>query len=104
MKMTKMSCILSSIFYENEKQMKSNQKIKAMKNQSKNLLSMKIVVNYLIFAFQIDVKTKFKYKILNFVFQFIENTKWHFGYTDFFTILKNVFLPNLNRTSYLNAS
>ena len=39
--------------------------MKVFKNQSKNLLSMKMTVNY-----------------LNFVFQFIKITKWHFGYTD----------------------
>ena len=44
-------------------------------------LNTKIVVKYLNFVFHIEVKTK-KYKILNFVFQFIKNTKWHFGYTD----------------------
>ena len=63
-------------FYENEKQMK------VLKIQTKNLLNMKMVVNYLNFVFRIEVKTKSKYKILNFVFQFIKNTKWHFGYTD----------------------
>ena len=36
---------------------------------------MKIVVNYSDFVFHIEVKTKFKYKILNFVFQFIKNMK-----------------------------
>ena len=43
---------------------------------------MKIVVNYLNFVFHIEVKTRFNDKILNFVFQLIKNTKWHFGYTD----------------------
>ena len=43
---------------------------------------MKIVVNYLNFVFRIEVKTKSKYKILNFVFQFIKNTKWDFGCTN----------------------
>ena len=52
------------------------------KFQSKNILNMKMVVNYLNFVFYIEVKTKSKYKILNFVFQFFKNTKWHFGYTD----------------------
>ena len=28
------------------------------------------------------MKTKSNDKTLNFVFQFIKNTKWHFGYTD----------------------
>ena len=57
--------------------------MRVLKIQSKNLLNMKIVVNYLNFVFQIEVNTKSKYKILNFVFQFIKNTKWHFGYTDY---------------------
>ena len=43
---------------------------------------MRMVVNYLNFVFHIEVKTKAKYKVLNFAFQFIKNTKWHFGYTD----------------------
>ena len=43
---------------------------------------MKIVVNYLNFVFHIEIKTKSNDKFLNFVFQFIKNTKWHFGYTD----------------------
>ena len=49
---------------------------------------MKIVVNYLNFVFHIEVKAKSKYKILNFVFQFIKNTKWHFRYTDSRKLLK----------------
>ena len=44
--------------------------------------NMKMDVNYLKLVFHIEVKTKYKYKILNFVFQFVKNTKWHFGYTD----------------------
>ena len=43
---------------------------------------MKMVVNYLNIVFHDKVKTKSKNKILNFVFQLIKNTKWHFGYTD----------------------
>ena len=43
---------------------------------------MKIVVNYLNFVFLTEVKTKSNDKFLNFVFQFIKNTKWHFGCTD----------------------
>ena len=43
---------------------------------------MKIVVNYLNFILHIEVKAKSKYRILNFVFHFIKNTKWPFGYTD----------------------
>ena len=55
--------------------------MKVLKIQRKNLLNMKMVVNYLNFVFLIEVKAKSKYRILNFVFQFIKNTKWHFGYT-----------------------
>ena len=43
---------------------------------------MKIVVNYLNSVFHIEVKTKSNDKFLNFVFQFIKNMKWLFGYTD----------------------
>ena len=65
-----MNCFSFSIFfYENEKR-KS-----ALKIQSKNLLIMKIVINYLNFAFHTEVMTKSKYKVLIFVFQFIKNAK-----------------------------
>ena len=60
------------LFYENEK------RIKVLKTQKKNLLNMKVVVSYLNFVFFVESKDK----ILNFVFQFIKSTKWHFGYTD----------------------
>ena len=50
--------------------------------ETKNLLNMEMTVNYLNFVLRIEVQTKSKYRILNFVFQFIKNTKWHFGYTD----------------------
>ena len=63
-------------FYENEK------RLKALKIQNKNLLNMEMVVNYLNFFFLTEVKTKYKYRTLNFVFQFIKKMKWHFGYTD----------------------
>ena len=36
---------------------------------------MKIAVNYLNFAFHIELKTISNYEFLNFVFQFIKNTK-----------------------------
>ena len=49
--------------------------MKALKIQSKNLLNMKMVDNYLNFIFCTEVKTKSKYRILNFVFQFIKNMK-----------------------------
>ena len=55
---------------------------------------MKIVVNYLNSVFHIEVKTKSNDKFLNFVFQFIKNTEWCFGYTDcFYHIWK--FLSNV---------
>ena len=38
---------------------------------------MKMGINYLSFVFLIEVKAKSKYRISNFVFQFIKNTKWH---------------------------
>ena len=56
-------------FYENEKPMK------VLKVQRKNLLNMKMVVSYLNFIFFIKVKAKSKYRILNFVFQFIKKAK-----------------------------
>ena len=48
--------------YENEKRMK------LLKIQRKNLLSMKMVVNYLNFVFLIEVKAKSKYRIFKFRF------------------------------------
>ena len=42
---------------------------------------MKMAVNYLNFVFLIEAKAKSKYRIFEFRFQFIKNTKWHFGYT-----------------------
>ena len=62
--------------------MKMKNEWRALKNKNKNLLNMKIAVNYLNFVFHIEVKTKSKYKILNLVFQFIKNMKWYFKYTD----------------------
>ena len=76
MKNEKRTVFRFPVFYENEK------RIKVSKIQRKNLLNMKMVVSYLNFVFFIEVKAKSKHKILNFVFQFIKKTKWHFGYTD----------------------
>ena len=73
MKNEKRTVFRFPFFYENEKRMK------VLKIQRKNLLSMKMIVSYLNFAFFIKVKTKSKYRILNFVFQFIKKTKWHLG-------------------------
>ena len=77
MKNEKLTVFRFPFFYENKKRMK------VFKIQIKNLLNMKMVVNYLNFVFFIEVKSKSKYRILNFVFQFIKSTKWHFGYTDY---------------------
>ena len=62
--------------------------------QIKNLLNMKIVVNYLGLVFHVEVKAKCKNKILNFAFQFIKNTKWHFWYMDSFAqfLTKNILM------------
>ena len=76
MKNEKQTVFRFLFFYENEKRMR------VLKIQSKTLLNMKMVVQYLNFVFHIEVKTKSNYKILNFVFQFLKNMKWHFGYTD----------------------
>ena len=62
--------------------MKMKNDWRALKIKIKNVLNMINGINYLNFVFHTEVKTESKYKTLNFVFQFIENTKWHFGYTD----------------------
>ena len=49
--------------------------MRELKIQSKNLLNMKMKVNYLNFVSHTKLKTKSKCKILNFGFQFIKNTK-----------------------------
>ena len=63
-------------FYENEK------RLRVLKIQSTTLLNIKMVVKYLNLVFHIEVKTKSNYKILNFVFQFVKNMRWHLGYRD----------------------
>ena len=50
--------------------------------QTKNSLNMNIVVKYLNFTYRIEIKSKSKYKIFNFLFQLIKNTNRYFGYTD----------------------
>ena len=49
--------------------------MKVLKIQRKNLLIMKMVVSYLNFVFFIELKAKTKYRILNFVFQFIKKNR-----------------------------
>ena len=58
-------------FYENVKRMK------VLKIQTKNLLNMKITVNYLNFVFRVEAKTKSKDRInyLDFVFRVEVKTK-----------------------------
>ena len=71
-----------------------------------------MVVNYLNLVFLIEVKAKSKYRILNFVFQFIKNTKWHFGYTDcvrprcrvFLLMFEQSYLVTYSIMSYIPAS
>ena len=63
--------------YENEKRMK------VLKIQRKNLLNMKMVVNYLNFVFLIDAKAKSKYRIFEFrfsVYQKDEMALWVHGF------------------------
>ena len=74
MKNEKRNVFRFPFFYENEKRMK------VLKIQRKNLLNKKMVVNYLNFVFLCKIKSK--NRILNFVFQFIKNAKYHFWYTD----------------------
>ena len=76
MKNEKQTVFRFPFFYEDEKRMK------VLKIQRKNLSNMKMIVSYLNFVFFIEVKAKSEYRILNFVFQFIKNTKWHFRYMD----------------------
>ena len=59
--------------------------MRELKIQNKYLLNMKVAVNYLNFVFHLEVKTKYWNQILNFVFQFIKVTKWHFQNTDSLT-------------------
>ena len=69
MKSEKQTVFRFPFFYENENQMK------ILKIQRENLLNMEMVVNYLNFVFLIEIKSKSKYRILNFVFRYIQNMK-----------------------------
>ena len=64
-------------FHNNEKRMRT------LKTQSEDLFNLQMVVSYLNFVFHIELKVKSKYKILNFVFQFIKNTMalWVHGFS-----------------------
>ena len=69
-------------FFNSFMKMKNEKRMKALKIQSQNLLNMKKAVICLNLIFYVEVETKSKFKNLNFVFQFIKNTKWHFEGTD----------------------
>ena len=57
--------------------------MRTLKTQSEDLFNLQMVVSYLNFVFHIKLKVKSKYKILNFVFQFIKNTMalWVHGFS-----------------------
>ena len=58
--------------------------MKVLKIQTKNLLNIKMKVNYLDFVFRIEVRTKSKYRILNFrfsIYQKHEMVLWIHGFT-----------------------
>ena len=63
---------------------------------------MKIIVSYLNFVFFIEIKAISKYKIFNFVFQFIKKTKWYFGYTDC-QRFREIFQEVINRRMNTNS-
>ena len=76
MKNEKRTVLCFPFSYENEKQMK------LLKIQRKNLLNMKMVVNYLSFVFLIEVKAKSEYRIFEFcfsIYQKHEMTLWVHG-------------------------
>ena len=102
MKNEKQTVFRFLFFYENEKRMR------VLKIQSKTLLNMKMVVKYLNFVFHIEVKTKSNYKIWNFVFQFLKNMKWHFGYTDCLILNplahKSIIIFGSNKCRHLRCS
>ena len=102
MKNEKRTVFRFPFFYENEKRMR------VLKIQSKTLLNKKMVAKYLNFVFHIEVKTKSNYKILNFVFQFLKNMKWHFGYTDCLILNplahKSIIIFGSNKCRHLRCS
>ena len=57
--------------------------MRTLKTQSEDLFNLQMVVSNLNFVFHIELKVKSKYKILNFVFQFIKNTMalWVHGFS-----------------------
>ena len=73
MKNVKMHCIHFSFFCKNEKRMK---KFEIQSEYGQNIKKSAI---YGISISLICVKSKNKYSVLNFVFQFIKKMKWHFG-------------------------
>ena len=85
MKKEKQTVFRFPFSYENEKRMK------VLKIQRKNLLNMKMVVNYLNFVFLTEVKAKSKYRIFEFrfsMYQKHETALWVLvRYTIFPTLL-----------------
>ena len=67
--------------------------MKALKIQGKNLLNMKMVVNYLNFVFLIKVKAKSKYRISEFRFSIYEKHEmalWAHGFICVHIFNKNI--------------
>ena len=57
--------------------------MKKFEIQSKTSIEHPEIGNLFNFHFHFCIKNENKYSILNFVFQFIMKTKWHFGYADY---------------------
>ena len=91
MKNEKRTVLCSPFSYENEKRMKF------LKIQRKNLLNIKMVVNYLNFVFLIEVKAKSKYWIFEFrfsIYQKHEMALW---------VHRFIWIPNLDHSFLINA-
>ena len=80
MKNEKQTVLCFPFSYENEKQMK------LLKIQRKNLLKVKMVVNYLNFVVLIEVKAKSKYRIFEFRFSIYQKHEMALWVHDFNTI------------------
>ena len=93
MKNEKQTVFRFRFFYESEK------RIKVLKIHRKNLLIMKFEFeNYLDFVFFIELKAKTKYRILNFVFQFI-NKKNEMALWVLEFLIYSVFIILINKQS-----
>ena len=93
MKNEKQTVFRFRFFHESEK------RIKVLKIHRKNLLIMKFEFeNYLDFVFFIELKAKTKYRILNFVFQFI-NKKNEMALWVLEFLIYSVFIILINKQS-----